>query len=258
VGKVMGQQGLLKMPVSITAPGEYKFEWALKDGSGVMISGGSRELTLQRYANDQALVKRSVLAIREVLGKTPEAAKGLRTSLQQELLGIEKEAADLASLQAASPGAPPLFQRQSENRTTKLNARSKRALALVNMAPSILSHDSQRQFVVFEGTTWENRDVDQQVPTEPADLLQLTRRCVPGEHQPVSIKLLNVTLDPITVATHVETEPGGPSVTAHTVKPVATNQDTIAWDPIVPLGEDDIAIPSLQTREVWLVSTSVT
>jgi outer membrane protein assembly factor BamB len=255
VGKVVGKQGLLKLPISTLAPGIYRFEWSLKDAADVPLVTGARELTLQPYQNDQALSNRAVLALQGAMGKAIPAKtdKSFEAALYQESLGIEEEARALTSLQIAAPGSAPVFIKQVNARTAALNARARRALALANTASSIRTNVPGCQVVAFEGATWENRDVDKQLPTELAAPLRIKRRCVPGEHEPVSIKLLNVTLDTVTVDTHVESAPEGPVVTAHEVKPVPTNQGTTAWDPIVPLrSEDEILIPSLETREIWL------
>ncbi len=254
VGKAVGREGLLKIPVAITAPGVYRFEWALKSAEGVPLAAGSRELTLSPYQNDQALARRAVLALGKAMAAAEEIkkGKGLEAAMHQEALGIEKEASALASLQVAAPGAPPAFIEQLNVRTAALNARAERALVLAGIAPSILGSTPDSQVVAFEGTTWENRDVDKELPSEVATPLRITRRCISGEHEPVSVKLLNVTLEALNVGAHIETTPGGPSVKAYEIKSVPTNQGAIAWDPIVPLRGGKMAIPPLETREVWL------
>ena len=255
VGKVVGHRGILQLPVSVTAPGVYNFDWALKDAANTLLATGSRELTFQPYQNDQALAQRAVLALDQAIGEfnAPDAQKkGLKAAMRQEALGIDEEAQTLAALQAAAPGSAPAFRDELNARTAALNARAKRALALAHAAPSLLADAPDAAVVAFQGITWENRDVDKQLPTEAAIPLRIARRCVPGEHEPVSIKLLNVTLDTVKAGAAITAGPGGPAVTAYEVKPVPTNQNTTAWDPFVPLGNDTIAIPSLETREVWL------
>ncbi|MEO2031826.1 MAG: PQQ-binding-like beta-propeller repeat protein [Planctomycetaceae bacterium] len=254
VGKVVGRQGILRIPVSMTAPGVYRFEWALENEGENPLVNGSRELTLLPWQNDQALASRALLALQKALGqrKVVPTDKGYPAAMYQEYLGIEKEAAALATQQAAAPGSTHAFREQLNARTAALNARAKRAMALAGVSSSILADASDRQLVAFEGTTWENRNVDRQLPSEADMPLHLTRRCITGEHEPVSVKLLNVTLDTILAGARVETGLGGPSVTAHEVKPVPTNQNTTAWDPIVPMSDGRLPIPSLEAREVWL------
>ena len=257
LGVVVGGSGLLKMPVAITAPGTYRFKWAVKDSSGAPLTNGSRDLTITPYANDQALARQAVLALRDALGEAPVAAlgRGLRALLYRELQAIEQEVTDLAYLQAAVPGSAPAFVEQVAARTSALTTRAKRASVLAHVAPQVLANAPGFPLVVFEGLTWENRDVDKELPTEVPIPPRIRHRCVTGEHEPVSIKLLNVTLDAVRVRTSVETGPGGLRVTPYEVKPVPTNPDqgTVAWDPIVPLERrDSVKVPSFETREVWL------
>ena len=98
----------------------------------------------------------------------------------------------------------------------------------------------------------ENRDVDQQLPESVVLPLRISRRCVPGEHEPVSIKLLNMSAEPAAVTVRATTPSAGPAVRISTVKPAPTNQRLAAWDPIVPLGDEGLAIPPLEVREVWV------
>lgn len=102
---------------------------------------------------------------------------------------------------------------------------------------------------------WENLGVDSELPQRVAIPLAITRRCVRGEHEPVSIKLLNISPDTVMVRTKVGDPTGGLVVKPHQVTQVPTNPDsgTVVWDPIIPLSStDSVAIPSLETREIWL------
>ncbi len=254
VGQMIGQRGLLKLPVTISAPGIYQFKWSVNDPTGNLLVAGSRDLTLQPYLNDQALAKRAVLALEKKMGrlKSDQSKNGLKAALNQELLGIVKESATLASLQAATPGSSPEFGEQLNARTTNLNTRSQRALALARITDSIIKNAPKSQIVAFNGLMWENRDVDKQLPSEISIPLKIQRRSVTGEHEPISIKLLNVTLDPVKVNCQLQNKPGTLNATVFEVKPVTTNQNTVAWDPIEPLGDQKVTIPSLETREIWL------
>jgi outer membrane protein assembly factor BamB len=254
VGKIVGSHGLLKMPVSVGAPGVYQFEWTLTDDSRAPLATGSRQLTLQPYLNDQSLAQRAVLALQGAVGGTgvSDKDKGFKAAMYRESHGIETEAKALSSLQAAAPGASPAFTEALDKRTAALNGRARRGLALANVAPLILAHAPDSPIVAFEGVTWENRDVDRQLPSDVRIPLEIARRCVPGEHEPVSIKLLNVTLEPVVVRARTKSATDGPTATAHEVKPVPTNQNTTAWDPIVSLGDNKVTIPPLETREIWL------
>ncbi len=251
VGKVIGSTGVLQLPLVVSAPGVYRFEWTLQKPDGSTLASGSRELTLQPYQNDEALAARAVLALRDAVGDNPDQTKGFTGALLHEAQAIEEEAANLKTLHAAAPGAPPALTAETDARTAALDARAERALTLAGLAPSILVNQPDDPVVAFTGTTWENRDVDQELPTD-AQPVKIEKRCVPGEHQPVSVKLFNASLKPVMVRAHVDAGANGPAVTPYEVKPVPTNQGTTAWDPIVPLGESELTVPSLETREVWL------
>ncbi|MCP4642002.1 MAG: hypothetical protein GY851_16285, partial [bacterium] len=253
-GKVIGRSGVLEVPLSITAPGEYRFEWSLLDASGATLLAGAKKVTLHPYINDQALAKRAALTLRGAVDQASTVAKDSppKAAMADESAGIEAEGTVLASLQAAAPGSAPEFREALDARTAALNARSDRALALARAAEAILAEAPASQIVAFEGTTWENRDVNGQLPAAVATPLRIERRCIVGEHEPVSVKLLNVTLKPVEVKVNVHTATENIDVDPCEVKAVPTNQGTTAWDAIVPLGESTLTIPSLETREVWL------
>ncbi|HRS94728.1 MAG TPA: hypothetical protein P5179_05610, partial [Candidatus Latescibacteria bacterium] len=111
---------------------------------------------------------------------------------------------------------------------------------------------SSPRVVAFEGTTWENRDINRQLPAAVAIPLTISRRAVTGEHEPVSIKLLNVTLDTVRAEVRVETSNAGIRVTPMEAKAVPTNLNTKGWDALPGLGNRAIAVPPLETGEVWL------
>ncbi len=254
VGKVLGHHGLLKLPVTISAPGAYQFEWALSDAAGKILVQGARQLTLQPFLNDQSLVQRAILVLKETTAalSADQSPKGLKAALQQESQELRNEAGVLGLLQAAAPGATPEFSEKLNSRTAALNERARRALTLARVAESIVQNAPKSQFVAFEGIIWENLDVDRQLPSEVKIPLKIERRSVPGEHEPVSLKLLNVTLEPIAVECKIQQKSGKANITAFEVKPVPTNQKLTAWDPIVPLGKNKLEIPAQETREIWL------
>lgn len=254
VGKILGHQGLLQLPITISAPGGYQFEWTLADAAGKTLVQGSRNLTLQPFLNDQALAQRAILSLQKKTASlsSNRSQKGLKAALIQESRGIANEAAALALLQTAAPGATPEFGEKLNSRTVALNERSLRALALARAAESIAENAPKSQFVVFEGVMWENRDVDRQLPGATEIPLKIERRCVTGEHEPISLKLLNVTLEPLAVECKIQQKTGSAKIKSFEVQPVPTNQNKIAWDPLVPLEKNKLDIPSLKTREIWL------
>ena len=262
VGSVVGRTGVLQMPASVTAPGVYRFAWSLKNAEGARVFSGERSLTLQPYANDQALAGRAVQALRGAVLALRDAVsgesfagsgdRGFRTAMIREASEIAGEARNLAALQAAVPGSSPAFNQDVNTRTEALNARAQRGLALARVARFMPEGSSDIQIVPFEGITWENRDVNRQLPDEVTLPLSITRRAVTGERESVSIKLLNVTLDTVRVRANLATSDGGPAVTPFTIVSVPTHDNRTAWDPLVPLDDEGVTIPPLEAREIWL------
>ena len=253
IGRVVGNRGLLRMPVCITAPGVYRFEWALTGQAGERLTGGSRELTLTPYVNDRALAQHAVMTLRDAAGgATPAGTTGIRAAMRCESLDIEKEANALIPLQTAAPRSAPAFQEALDARTAALDARAERAIRLAAVAKTVLATAPASRIVAFKGTTWENRDIDRQVPESVSIPLRIARRCVAGEHEPVSIKILNLTGEVSTVSARATVSSGGPNATVFEVKGVPSNQNVTAWDPIVPLESRTITIPGFETREIWL------
>jgi outer membrane protein assembly factor BamB len=257
IGAIHGGSGILKMPVSITTSGLHRFEWMVKNSSDTVLSTGKRDVLLAPFAADQALVQRSLYSMRNTLIGTAVGVpqSNILSLLDRESQAIEQEASELAPLQTAVSGSDLAFAAKITARTKVLTDRAKRALSLADIAPELLASAPEAVVVPFQGRTWENRDVDSELPTKVSVPLKIVLRCVTGEHEPVSIKLLNVTPGIATVHTVVESTVSGLAVTPHEVKVVPTNPDQgiTAWDPIVPLGDDDsLSIPSFETREVWL------
>lgn len=253
VGKVVGREGLLKLPVTISAPGVHHFAWSLKDAANQTVASGARDLTLTPWQNDLALARRAVLALQQAIGNTPgaETSRDIRGALFQESSAITTEADALTSIALAAPGASVDFVQSLEKRLSALNLRAQCALALAALASTMSEDVSPGPLVPFEGATWENRDVNLALPATAAPL-RIARCSVTGEHEPVSVKLFNSSLDPVQCTARVKVASGGPAVRILEVKSVATNQGQTAWDPMVDLKDGLLTIPALETRELWL------
>jgi hypothetical protein len=256
VTKVVGSGGELRMPLTVAAPGIYQFAWSLVDSAETKLVTGSSAVTLTPYINDVALSTRAVLALRDAIGikSVSKRDRGIRGAMRREMMEITAESNKLVRLHKAVPGSSPVFGAQVDSMTIALNARAKRAMALAKVSGPVMAKASGSSLVPFEGITWENRDVHLQIPTEAAIPLKIMRRAVVGEHEPVSVKLFNVTLGDANIIAKVKTNTSGPKVTVFEVKPVPVNanQKGPAWDPLVPLTKKGMMVPSLETREVWL------
>jgi hypothetical protein len=241
------------MPINITTPGSYLFHWSANDSTGEHQTSDSADVYLTPFANDQAIAERAILVIDSA--DLPKSNAGIGALLRSESEQIKQQAVELNSRQTAAPGSSRDSVLQVVDNTRDLTERASRALELAELAPDVAAQSPNAVILPFEGHTWENIGVDAELPTEVNLPLKIKRRCVTGEHEPVSIKLLNVSPREAVVEAKIETPQGGPLVTPHEVKPVPTNpdHDTVAWDPIVPLdGGDSVTIPSFETREIWL------
>jgi outer membrane protein assembly factor BamB len=247
VGKVVGGSGLLELPLSIVAPGIYRFGWALRDAHNKVLVEDARELTLEPFRNDRALAAR---VVRLLDGFSEHSERSDSTEgLLQLALDLIAEAESLELEQAGVPGASPDFTQAVVARTETLNGRLRRTLTIAELVAAAPAD----RIIAFEGDTWENRDVDRQLPSKVANPLGIVRRSVVGEHEPVSIKLFNPTAQTVAVEPRVGDIPEGVAVTLYTVEPVATNQPSInVWDPMNPLDGGMLQLAPFQTRELWV------
>jgi len=254
LSRVTGSRGMLELPLTVSNAGPYRFEWSLRDGGGNILSRGSRVYELRPFANDQAFAKRASSALRTVAdGAAPvEGDTSFRAALFAESIAIEKDAETLAALQVSALTPNVEVWNETVARTAALNARCRRGMTLAGAVTSSGAKASEAQLIAFEGTTWENRDSDRQVPTNMAKSPRIARRCVVGEHEPVSIALFNASAKTVTPTVRVSAAPDGIRLSAFVVTPVATNLGSTAWDPIVPLADATLEIPPLESREVWV------
>ncbi|MBI2432263.1 MAG: PQQ-binding-like beta-propeller repeat protein [Candidatus Hydrogenedentes bacterium] len=250
LSRIAGDSGEVQMAMSVPVSGKYDFAWALRGPTGAAVVSGKKTLKLSPYANDHALAAR---AMREMDHLTDQADptgpsdKTIAAALRREAQAIAKELQALAPLQGgAVPGV------EVEQRTAALNTRAQRARALAKLTGPLLRNAPETQVIAFEGKQWENRDVHLEMPDTAAERLKISRRCVPGEHQPVSVKLFNVTAVPVAVTCRTGAGSEAVRASVFAVKGVPTNQNLMAWDPMLPLDASTLEIPPLETREVWV------
>jgi len=107
--------------------------------------------------------------------------------------------------------------------------------------------------IAFDGTMWDNRKVDQLLPTVVANPLRIQRTAVPGEHEPIALNLFNVTDHELLVRVQIDALTNGLIVTPHRSVGVPTSQGEVSWDALPELDETGtLTIPSLASRELWL------
>jgi len=250
---VLGPRGELVMPVDVVVPGTYRFEWQLENAGGSRLTGGDKSVFLQPFANDRALAARAPVAMRA-------AAQGVRSLLPLAAAALVREARtfenndqELRPVQDAVPGSTPLAIRSVLDRTAKLTREARRGLELARLVQQAGQLGPGTSLLPFEGTTWENRWVEEQLPATATNVLQLSRKVVPGEHEPFPLSLLNVTDHELLVRVRIEGATNGIVATAHRSLGVPTSLAETSWDALPELDDSaTLTIPSLGTREVWL------
>ncbi len=250
---VLGEHGELQMPVEVIAPGAYGFNWTLADGDGRTLASGERSVFLQPFVNDRALVARALTALRTAADATEQKLPLSAKALLREASSLELEAKAVAPLQDAVPGNEAGAVQVALEKTSALVTRAKRALAIADVIRQATALGPGTSLITFEGTMWENRKVDEQLPTVAANPLRIPHIAVPGEHEPVALNLFNVTDHELLVRVQLGPLTNGVVVTPHRSVGVPTSLGEVSWDALPELDETGtLAIPSLASRELWL------
>ena len=250
---VLGKNGELLMPLDVTAPGAYQFSWTLADADGRTLTSAGRSLFLQPFANDRALVARALAALRTAADTAAQVLPLSATALRREAASLEAEAQATALLQDALPGSGVAGVRVALDKSAALVSRAKRALSIAGVMHQAAALGQGTSLVAFEGTLWESRKVDEQLPARAANPLRLTRKAVPGEHEPIALNLFNVTDHELLVRVQFDALTNGLVLTPHRSVGVPTSLGEVAWDALPELDETGtLSIPPLASRELWL------
>jgi outer membrane protein assembly factor BamB len=250
---VLGVNGELLLPLDVAAPGTYQFHWTLEDAAAHPLAAGERSVFLQPFANDRALLARAQATLRAAADSTERFLPQSAAALRREARSLESDAKDLEPLQEAMAGNTAGAIQAVLGKTSTLTKQARRSLRLAQLTAQATELGPATSLVAFEGSLWENRNVDQQLPDRAENPLQLHRVAVPGEHEPVALDLFNLTDHELLVRVHFEGMTNGMLVTAHRSLAVPTSLGEVSWDPLPELDETStLSIPSLGTRELWL------
>jgi hypothetical protein len=250
---VLGTRGELLMPVDVVAPGTYRFNWMLEDADARALTSGEQSVFLQPFANDRALAARTLRALRAAANAVEPKLPLSATALRHEANSLENDSKDLEPLQAASLGGEPGATQSALEKTSALVRQARRGIRVAELARQAVELGPGTSLIAFEGTTWENRKVDEQLPAKALNPLQVRRVVVPGEHDPVALDLFNVTDRELLVRVHLEPTTNDIVVTPHRSVGVPTSLGEVSWDPLPELDESaTLSIPSLASRELWL------
>ncbi len=251
--RVLGTHDVLLMPVGLTVPGTYHYTWSLTDPDGAALTTGARDIVLRPFANDRAIARCAMDAMGGSAAAAEQALPLSAAALRREaaLLSLEMQA--LMPAQDAVAGSDAETRQKVLDRTAALVARARHALRAAGTIRKAVDLGPGTSLLAFEGTVWENRGVDKQTPSRAENPLKISRRAVPGEHEPIALGLFNVTDRQLQVRVHTEVADAGPTVTLHRSVCVPTAMGERAWDPLPELDEAGmVSIPSLGSREVWV------
>jgi outer membrane protein assembly factor BamB len=250
---VLGAHGELRMPVGVVVPGTYRFRWTLEDAHAHVLASGERSIFLEPFANDRALAARALAALRGTADAAEPKLPLSAAALRREAQSLEDSAKDLEIRQHAVPGSIPSVVQTTLERTAALTTESRRALRIAELTRQALALGPGTSLLAFEGTLWENRKVDEQLPARALSPLSVRHVVVPGEHEPVALNLFNVTDHELLVRIQIEGATNGILVTPHRSVGVPTSLGEVSWDPLPELDESaTLTIPSLTSRELWL------
>lgn len=250
---VQGKLGQLFLPVDVTQPGDYQFNWKLKSQDGKTLLEGSREINIKPFANDQALAEQAVNTLNASAQTVSEELPLSALALKKEAFTIETEASRVAVLQKRVPESDAIHVQATVDATSKLNTQAQRALKISSAVEKAAGQGKSTSLIAFEGTVWENRNVEKQIPEKAENPLSIRHRVVRGEHQPVPLDVFNVTDHTL----NVRIVPDNPDTAIHVrflhSINVPTSLGEESWDALPEMDESGIiSVPSLASREIWL------
>lgn len=250
---VLGKRGELLLPLEVITPGIHHLNWSLVNADGHALTSGERTIVLQPFVNDRALVARAVAELQKAATAAQTNLPLSATALRRETAALEIEVNAIKPLQDAMTGKESSVVKATLEKSSALVAHAKRALAVAEVVHQATALGQGTSLLAFEGTLWENRKVDEQLPATAANPLRLARTAVPGEHEPVALILFNVTDHELLVRVQLDPLTNGVVVRPHRSVGVPTSLGEVSWDALPELDESGtLAIPSLASRELWL------
>ena len=254
--RVAESRGELNLPVEPLVPGVYAFTWSLTGPDGLPAGGGSKEVFIQPFVSDRALIGRAGAGLRSAADSAEAVLALSAAALRREARSLDAAARDLVAIQEAAlaPGADEAARSKALTQTAGLVASAQRALRIAEIVRQAVALGPGATLIAFEpANPWENRQVAGQLPDRVVAPLVVHRRAVPGEHEPVALSIFNITDRTVQVRLRVETKPGGPAVAALRAMAVPTPMGEQAWDALLELDESGtVAVPSLSTAQFWL------
>ncbi len=246
-------RGELLMPVPVGVPGTYRFDWTLEDSHGHRLASGQRSVFFQPFVNDNALAARAINALREAARVANPMLPLTAKALRREAQSLQDRANNAGTTQRSAPAGTPAAVQAALDDTAGLTAHARRGLGLAQAGRQAASLGAGTSLLAFEGTLWENRKVDEQLPPRAKNPVEIRHTAVPGEHEPVPVDIFNVTDHELLVRVLIDGLTNGVRVTPRHSLGVPTSLGEVAWDPLPELDNSaTLSIPSLASRELWL------
>ena len=265
--KMVGKYTRLEMPFDVSRAGNVDFSWTLQKMDGSTVYGEKTGFAVQPLANEKRLADRALKALQTTADDVTRTLPNGATALRREAVQFGTEIAALAVLreelvrQAAERGQGPEALKLSQDNTAtlaKLVAHARRAIRIADIVKKAATFGPGTSLVAFEGTLWDNRRVEQQLPERVDSLLRITRRAVPGEHESIAIGLLNITDRELLVRIPSDAPPKDATAVAPVLRllrsiGVPTSLGDTSWDPLPEIDNSrTISIPSFGMRELWV------
>ena len=251
--RVVGEDGVLTLPVDAVLPGTYRFEWSLADAEGVPLLARQKDVSLHPFSNERALTAKAVCDLRAA-AEVVKATLPLSTeALLHQANLLEVNAQQVRDLQDLVAGGTSDRQQKAVEKTAQILRASRKGIEVSRIALQAANLGTGTSLVAFEDKSWDNRNVDRRLPSRVRNPVTISRRVVPREHEGIGIHLFNITGHDLRVQVSAKTQEGGPSLTLRKSVDVPTSLGEVAWDPLPELDESStLVIPSLETREAWL------
>lgn len=254
VSRIVGKRGELHLPVDLTLSGAYQFVWSLAQADGTELCTGSRIVRRRQLENEMNLARAAVAELENAIKSTSQILPHAAEALGKELEELQGNVANAESLREGMKSEDAPARTVLANVVSGLVSEARRARRIASLFTNPAEIAPGTQLLAFQGSTWENRSVPDQLPSAPASTLKIARRLVLGEHDAIPVLLFNIAGDDVSAMVKPE-QNADPSLHVdllHSV-PVPTSLGETSWDPLPPLDDTQtFSISPLQSQELWI------
>ncbi|MCA9435447.1 MAG: hypothetical protein KC978_06655, partial [Candidatus Omnitrophica bacterium] len=232
--------------------GTCRFEWSIRAANGIRILSGTRDVFFQPFVNERSAVAQALASLKETVLKVEEKFPASAKALLREVHSLELTKEPVEALQDRAITNPDLAK-EALDRTKDLVRKAAHLRRLSDTVARTTASGDITDLIVFEGQVWESREVGMEMPEHAGSPLVLHRRVVLGEHEPISLRVLNITDAEQTVRASIENQAEGIDCVLHRAVAVPTSLGEVSWDPLPKLDETQtFSVPSLSSREAWV------